>query len=121
VALVNGEPVGRAAIQRAGPATAELKRMYVTPASRGQGIARALLAGLEELASNSGYQTLRLATGVRQPEAMRLYESCGYVPAEPYGKYVDEPLIRCYQKVLPGELPAVYPDIGAAQASAPTQ
>ena len=74
--------------------------MYVMPSYRGRGVARALLGGLEKLARRSGCQTLRLATGVRQPEAIRLYERSGYVPTEPYGKYVDAPLTRCYQKVL---------------------
>lgn len=42
-----------------------------------------------------------MATGVRQPEASALYERCGYLSAEPYGKYVGVPLIRCYEKALP--------------------
>lgn len=48
VAVVEGRTVGCGAIQPAAPGTAELKRMYVTPSSRGQGIALALLAGLED-------------------------------------------------------------------------
>ncbi|TCO51086.1 hypothetical protein EV646_10168 [Kribbella antiqua] len=35
-----------------------------------------------------------------QPEAIALYESSGYVPAAPWGKYVDQPLTRCYAKAL---------------------
>ncbi|MET9019628.1 GNAT family N-acetyltransferase [Actinopolymorpha sp. NPDC004070] len=100
VALVEAQPVGCGAIQPAGAATAELKRMYVIPSARGQGVARALLAGLEDLARGSGLRVMRLATGVRQPEAIGLYESSGYAPTEPYGKYVGQPLTRCYEKVL---------------------
>ena len=101
VAVVECRAVGCGAIQPAGSGTAELKRMYVAPSSRGQGIARRLLAGLEDMASRSGYRALKLATGVRQPEAIALYERCGYLSAEPYGKYLGAPLIRCYEKVLP--------------------
>ncbi|WP_112238427.1 GNAT family N-acetyltransferase [Kribbella monticola] len=78
----------------------ELKRMYVVPAARGRGYARALLAGLEDLARGSGHPVLRLATGELQPEAIALYESSGYVRTASWGKYVDQPLTRCYAKAL---------------------
>ena len=43
--------------------TAEIKRVYVAPEARGRGVARALLARLEEIARDVGYTTLRLDTG----------------------------------------------------------
>jgi hypothetical protein len=46
---------------------------------------------------------LRLATGVRQPEAIALYEASGFTSVPPYGKYVTDPLSRCYQKSLRGQ------------------
>lgn len=98
IAAVDGLAVGCGAVQPAGPRMGELKRMYVRSEYRGRGIARSLLAALEQLAGNLDYQRLRLATGVRQPEAIALYESSGYVRIEPYGKYVNEPWVRCYQK-----------------------
>jgi hypothetical protein len=42
-----------------------------------------------------------LETGVRQPEAIALYESAGYDAIEPYGFYKNAPLSRCYAKDLP--------------------
>ncbi len=57
----------------------EIKRMYVMPAWRGQGVARRLLHVLEDRARGLGYTIVRLDTGPRQPEAQRLYESEGYV------------------------------------------
>ena len=78
----------------------ELKRMYVVPAARGRGFARALLDALEELARSAGHPVLRLTTGELQPEAIALYESSGYTPAAPWGKYVTQPQTRCYAKVL---------------------
>jgi ribosomal protein S18 acetylase RimI-like enzyme len=74
--------------------------MFVAPEFRGRGIARALLVGLEELAAVAGYSTVRLATGVRQPEAIALYERHGYRLTQPFGKYVGDELARCYQKTL---------------------
>ncbi|MGW2145633.1 GNAT family N-acetyltransferase [Nonomuraea bangladeshensis] len=100
VAVVDGGAVGCGAVQDADALTGELKRMYVAPAHRGRGIATALLGALEELALAMGHQRLRLATGLRQPEAIALYERCAYVLTEPYGSYVGAPLMRCYAKAL---------------------
>ncbi len=41
-----------------------------------------------------------LETGIKQPEAIALYESRGYEPIPPYGVYVDSPLTRCFAKCL---------------------
>ena len=57
----------------------ELKRMYVIPPARGRGVARALLAALEDRARELGYAIARLDTGPRQQGAQHLYESAGYV------------------------------------------
>jgi GNAT superfamily N-acetyltransferase len=57
----------------------EIKRMYVVPAARRQGLARVLLHALEDAARRLGYQVARLDTGPRQPHAQALYESEGYV------------------------------------------
>jgi len=53
--------------------------MYVVPAARGHGVARALLRALEDAARGLGYGVARLDTGPRQPHARGLYESEGYV------------------------------------------
>ncbi|TDW70538.1 GNAT family N-acetyltransferase [Kribbella pratensis] len=101
----DGRAVGCGAVQvfepgSAHPGDAEVKRMYVTPTARGKGYARALLAGLERAARAKGHPVLRLTTGERQPEAIALYESSGFVQTAPWGKYVNEPLTRCYGKTL---------------------
>jgi GNAT superfamily N-acetyltransferase len=72
----------------------ELKRMYVVPAARRRGIARALLDHLEGEARTLGAMRLRLETGLHQPEAMALYASAGYTEAEPFGHYAGAPLAR---------------------------
>ena len=66
---------------------AELKRMFVRPASRGRGIAQALVRFLEDLAAGRGYDVMRLETGVRQHEALALYARLGYARCGPFGAY----------------------------------
>jgi GNAT superfamily N-acetyltransferase len=81
--------------------TGEIKRMYVRPAYRGRGIARDLLAALEELAFQLGHRTVCLETGTYLPAAIGLYTSCGYAPIPVYGEYVDNPYSVCFAKRLP--------------------
>jgi GNAT superfamily N-acetyltransferase len=83
--------LGCGALRVLGDGVAEVKRMYVAPAARGRGVAKAVLAGLEAAARERGWTTLRLETGPRQPEAMGLYSQAGYRPIEAFGAYVDAP------------------------------
>jgi GNAT superfamily N-acetyltransferase len=69
---------------------AELKRMYVRPTARGGGVARTLLSACEQAAADMGYRELWLETGLRQPEAVALYTSAGYVPVPRFGQFRDE-------------------------------
>jgi GNAT superfamily N-acetyltransferase len=72
--------------------SAEVKRMYVAAAARGRGYARTMLAYLEDTARQDGVRWLLLETGHRQPEAVELYRSCGYLPVPPFGYYAGRPL-----------------------------
>lgn len=83
-------------------ATAEVKRMYVRHEARRAGVARAILVRLEEEAWRLGFGRLVLETGIRQPEAIRLYESHGYVEIPLFGQYVTSGTSVCYQKFLTG-------------------
>lgn len=85
-----GEAVGCGAIVIE-PKYGELKRMYVRPEQRNQGIAQRLLACLEAAARDRGCRAFALETGFRQPEAIRFYEQAGYVPCGPFGDYIDDP------------------------------
>lgn len=78
----------------------EIKRMYVIPTMRGHGYARAMLAHLERTAAAAGADAMVLETGLRQPEAMALYEASGYVVIRGFGFYADTALSRCYATVL---------------------
>lgn len=83
-----------------GRLAAEIKRMYVVPDARGLGCARAVLAALEESARDAGADVMVLESGLKQPEALELYGSAGYVPVPGFGIYRDSPVNRCLGKRL---------------------
>ncbi len=68
---------------------AEIKRMYVVPGARRRGLALTVLTALEGTARDSGHLRVELVTGTAQPEAMSMYERCGYRPVPGFGPYVD--------------------------------
>jgi GNAT superfamily N-acetyltransferase len=100
IAWLDQQPVGCGALRPMETGVAEVKRMYVDPACRGQGVGRAILQKLEALARELGYTRLRLETGIRQPEAIHLYESVGFRRIPCYGQYTDAPLSVCYEKSI---------------------
>jgi putative acetyltransferase len=65
----------------------EIKRMFVAPAARGRGLGKKLLAAIELEARRQRLHTLRLETGIHQPEALGLYASAGYRETEAFGDY----------------------------------
>ncbi len=73
-------PVCCGGVKRLSPDTCEIKKMYLVPELRGQGVARRLLVALEDKARALGYATARLDTGPDQPTARALYGSAGYAP-----------------------------------------
>ncbi|WP_328669597.1 GNAT family N-acetyltransferase [Streptomyces sp. NBC_00328] len=79
---------------------AELKRMYVIPEARGLGLARRMLAALEEDARAADRTRMVLETGSKQPEAVALYASSGYEPCAKFGYYRFHELSLCYAKAL---------------------
>jgi len=74
------------------PEYGEVKRMFVHPSARGQGVAQRLLGMLETEALARGCRQFMLETGPSQPEAIGLYERLGYRVRGPYGDYRDDPL-----------------------------
>jgi GNAT superfamily N-acetyltransferase len=95
-----GQPVACGGVRLVDSDVGELKRMYVVPAARRRGIARALLDHLEREARGLGATRLRLETGLHQPEALALYASAGYSDAEAFGHYAGAPLARHLAKTL---------------------
>lgn len=87
----DGIPVACGAVRRLDPETAELKRMYVSPALRGTGLGRRLVAALEAEALKLGVRRLVLETGTRQLAAIALYRATGFQTIPLYGEYVRSP------------------------------
>jgi GNAT superfamily N-acetyltransferase len=79
---------------------AELKRMFVIEQMRGRGLARRILAALEEDARAAGRVRMVLETGTKQPEAVALYTSSGYEPCPKFGYYRHYEDSLCYAKRL---------------------
>lgn len=86
VRAMAGEP------ETAGEPYGEIKRMFVSPARRGERIAQALLDALESGLRRQGIARALLETGDAQAEALRLYGRCGYAPRGPFGGYPDNGL-----------------------------
>jgi putative acetyltransferase len=100
IASENGAAVGCGCFKRHGANTAEIKRVYVKPDYRSRGVAREILKRLEDHAAQMNCRTMVLETGKRQPEAIRLYEKCGYARIPNYGPYADMPDSVCFMKSL---------------------
>ena len=79
---------------------AEVKRMMVDPASRGQGVGGQLLGQLVARATAAGFTTLKLEAGISQPEAIGLYQRNGFKYCAPFGHYQPDPLSLFMEKAL---------------------
>jgi broad specificity phosphatase PhoE/GNAT superfamily N-acetyltransferase len=100
LADIDGAPAGCGAVRQLNGAEAEIKRMYVAPHARGQGVGRALLTALEDEARRLGVARLVLETGERQPEALGLSKSAGFAAIPLFGEYVGSRLSVCMAKEL---------------------
>jgi putative acetyltransferase len=70
---------------------AEIKRMYVRAAARGDGVADAIIERLEEEAHGAGLRVVRLETGVHQPAAIGFYRRRGFMPCRAFEPYASLP------------------------------
>lgn len=70
----------------------EVKRMYVRPEARGQGVAKQVFQALESAVKAKGCRKLLLETGPNQPEALAFYARQGFVECGPFGEYPEHPL-----------------------------
>lgn len=78
----------------------EVKRMYVPLEHRSKGLATLVLKELEKWALELGFHHLILETGIRQPEAIRLYNKNGYHSIPNYGQYEGVSSSVCFEKHL---------------------
>ncbi|HMG81948.1 MAG TPA: GNAT family N-acetyltransferase [Ferruginibacter sp.] len=100
VAYDNAIPVGCGAIKEFASDSVEVKRMYVLPNRRGQGIASIILTALEQWAAELNYIKCVLETGKRQPEAIALYTKHSYAIIPNFGQYENVANSVCFEKIL---------------------
>jgi GNAT superfamily N-acetyltransferase len=87
LAILNDAPVGCAALRpldRLGPTTGEVKRMYIQPTARGHGLGHALIAQLIADARAIGYTLLKLDTSTSMHAAQHVYTKAGFTPCPDY-------------------------------------
>ena len=96
----NLSAIGCGAFREIDEKTVEIKRMYVLPDFRGQGIASEILLELEKWASELKYTKTILETGINQPEAIALYKKSGYSIVQNYGQYAGLENSVCMKKTL---------------------
>lgn len=101
IAYDDEQAVGCGAIKAFGTDAMEVKRMYVSPASRGKSIAMQILSELEAWAKELGMSKTVLETGQKQPEAIAFYFKAGYLRTPNYGQYIRIENSLCFEKLLP--------------------
>jgi putative acetyltransferase len=92
--------VGCGALRELEPGKVEVKRMYVSEGMRRKGVAKAVLAELELWAREMGYGACVLETGLRQYEAIQLYQRSGYQVIPNFGPYIGVENSVCFAKSL---------------------
>jgi DNA-binding MarR family transcriptional regulator len=87
VALSDGLPIGCVGL-KGGANYAEIKRLWIAPSARGLGLAKRLMAKIEDIARDLGITTLRLDTNRALPEAIALYSNSGWTEID---RFNDDP------------------------------
>ena len=100
LALRGSETIGCGGLCRFDETTAEIRRMYVVPQARRQGVSRAILGALLDAGRELGFTRVRLETGYAQREAIGLYESSGFEGIPCWGPYVTDERSRCFERRL---------------------
>jgi DNA-binding MarR family transcriptional regulator/RimJ/RimL family protein N-acetyltransferase len=88
VAYEEGRPVGCGALRRLEPGVGEVRHVWVRPEARRLGLARRILAALEQAASERGLTVVRLDTHATLTEAQAMYRACGYAEIPAYVDHV---------------------------------
>lgn len=100
VAYEDKKPVACGAMKSFDSTSMEVKRMFTIPECRGKGLASQIVTELETWAKELHCTTCVLETGIRQPEAIALYQKCGYRRIPNYGQYAGVDTSVCFEKML---------------------
>ena len=84
LAKVDKLVMGCVALKPIGEGVCEMKRLYVRPQARGKGLGKLLVEELINFATNAGYKTMKLDTISSLKEAIKLYQSKGFLKTKPY-------------------------------------
>jgi putative acetyltransferase len=96
----DNEPAACGGLELFGDEYGEIKRMYVRPIFRGQGLAKLMVNHLEDYARSKGMSLVRLETGSMMSDANGLYERMGFYRIPHFGDYKKDPLSNFYEKKL---------------------
>lgn len=88
LAMSDGLPLGCVGLKGTDKGYGEIKRLWVSPAARGMGLAKKLMLQAETTARALDINLLRLDTNAALPEAIRLYETTGWTQIE---RFNDDP------------------------------
>jgi N-acetylglutamate synthase-like GNAT family acetyltransferase len=96
----SGQPVGCGGLRLLDSTTAEIKRLYVLPYTRGSGVASSILAALEAEAHRQGITRIKAEAGSAQPDGRNFYENSGFESVPNFGPYVGVAHSYCYAKTI---------------------
>ncbi len=97
MACSDGLPLGCVSLHSLSAEEGEVKRLWVAPDARGQGLARRLMRGIESRARDIGLKRLKLDTNAALTEAIALYRSDGWIDIPAYTGY---PATHWFSKAL---------------------
>ncbi|HMS66323.1 MAG TPA: GNAT family N-acetyltransferase [Ignavibacteria bacterium] len=100
VFYIDDKPSGCGAFKEYDTKTAEIKRMFVIPEERGKGAAKLILKELEIWVAELKFTECILETGLKQSEAIKLYQKAGYEIIPNYGQYKNVSNSVCMKKSI---------------------
>ncbi len=109
----SGQIVGTAGLYPLDAQRAELRKMYLQPSARGQGLGKQLLERILAKAECLGFAEVRLETNSVLKEAVQLYQKYGFTPAE--AEHLSPRCDQVYSLQLPVRFPRhskVKPPVG---------
>jgi len=100
LAYIDDKPAGCGCFKPFDAQSIEVKRMFVRPDARGNGISKMVLTELETWARELGFKSAVLESASKQVEAHSLYLKSGYERIPNYGQYEGLPYSFCFKKTL---------------------